>query len=59
MATTNIPVISEAEMRDDPPEYLLIGPWFFRDLFIKREAKYLQNGGRLIFPLPQFEVISA
>lgn len=57
MATTNIPVISEAEMRADPPEYLLIGPWFFRDLFIEREKKYLANGGQLIFPLPSFEVI--
>lgn len=59
MATTNIPVISEAEMRADPPEYLLIGPWFFRDLFIEREKKYLADGGRLIFPLPSFEVIGA
>ena len=57
MATTNIPVISEAEMRKNPPEYLLIGPWFFRDLFIEREKKYLADGGRLIFPLPSFEVI--
>ena len=57
MATTNIPVISEAEMRKNPPEYLLIGPWFFRDLFIKREKEYLAKGGRLIFPLPNFEVI--
>lgn len=59
MATTNIPVISEAEMRKNPPEYLLIGPWFFRDLFIEREKEYLRQGGRLIFPLPSFEVISA
>ena len=59
MATTNIPVISEQEMRADPPEYLLIGPWFFRDLFIEREKEYLAKGGRLIFPLPSFEVISA
>ena len=57
MATTGIPIISEAEMRADPPEYLLIGPWFFRDLFVEREKEYLRGGGQFIFPLPKFEVV--
>lgn len=59
MTATGIPIISEAEMRADPPEYLLIGPWFFRDLFVEREKEYLHNGGRFILPLPHFEVIGA
>lgn len=57
MATTGIPVISEQEMRASSPEYLLAGPWFFRDLFVEREKEYLRNGGRFIFPLPRFEVV--
>lgn len=59
MATTGIPIISEAEMRADPPDYLLIGPWFFRDLFVQREQGFLHGGGRFIVPLPSFEVIGA
>ena len=59
MNATGIPVISEEEMRADPPEYLLVSPWFFRDVFVEREAEYLRNGGRMIFPLPRFEVVSA
>ena len=58
MATTGIPVISEAEMRAGPPEYLLVGPWFFRDLFVEREKEYLAGGGRMLFPLPRFEVVT-
>lgn len=57
MAATGIPIISEEQMREEDPEYLLISPWFFRDVFLEREKEYLDNGGRMIFPLPQFGVV--
>jgi NDP-4-keto-2,6-dideoxyhexose 3-C-methyltransferase len=57
MAATGIPIISEAQMRADPPRYLLVSPWFFRDVFLRRERKFLDNGGGMVFPLPHFEVI--
>jgi len=57
MAATGIPIISEEQMREDDPDYLLISPWFFRDVFVQREKAYLDNGGRMIFPLPRFEVV--
>ena len=58
MAAAGIPVISEEEMRADPPEYLLVSPWFFSEVFLKREAAYLAAGGRMVFPLPRFEVVT-
>jgi len=58
MAAAGIPVISEDEMRADPPEYLLISPWFFRPVFVERERAYLAAGGRMIFPLPRFGIVS-
>ena len=58
MAATGIPIISEEEMRADPPEYLLISPWFFRSVFLEREAAYLAGGGAMVFPLPRFEVVT-
>jgi NDP-4-keto-2,6-dideoxyhexose 3-C-methyltransferase len=57
MGATGIPVISEEQMRANPPEYLLIGPYFFRDVFAEREKEYLKSGGKMIFPLPRFEVM--
>jgi NDP-4-keto-2,6-dideoxyhexose 3-C-methyltransferase len=54
---TGIPIISEAEMRSRNPDFLLVLPWHFRDEFVKRESEYLKNGGQIIFPLPQFEII--
>lgn len=57
MAATGIPIISETQMRLDDPEYLLISPWFFKDIFVTREEAYLDAGGRMIFPLPHFDIV--
>lgn len=55
---TMIPIISEVEARSKNPDYLLVLPWHFRDNIIKREQKYLSEGGKLVMPLPRVEVIS-
>jgi SAM-dependent methyltransferase len=57
MSATGIPIISEEAMRHDRPEALLISPWFFRSVFLRREIEYLSAGGRMIFPLPHFEIV--
>jgi predicted GNAT family acetyltransferase len=57
IASCGIPIISEEQMRKEKPDYLLIGPWFFKNEFIKREAKYIKSGGKLIFPLPKLEIV--
>lgn len=53
---TNIPIISEAEMRAQNPDYLLVLPWHFKKEFLEREKEYLENGGTIIFPVPTLEV---
>lgn len=52
-----IQIISEKEMRDSPPQSLLVGPWWHRESFIEREAQFLKSGGKMIFPLPEVEVV--
>lgn len=59
IASIGVPIISEARARADHPEYMLVAPWFFRDVFIERERDYLNSGGRLIFPLPDLEIVGA
>jgi cyclopropane fatty-acyl-phospholipid synthase-like methyltransferase len=56
---TNIPIISEAEAHAQNPDYLLVMPWHFRANLIEREAAYLQGGGKMIFPLPEIEIVGA
>jgi ubiquinone/menaquinone biosynthesis C-methylase UbiE len=54
---TNIPIISEEEMRKLKPDYLLVLPWHFISEFVLREQNFLQKGGKFIVPCPNFEII--
>jgi len=53
---TNIPIISEQDMRKNQPDYLLVLPWHFISEFLTREKDYLSSGGKLIVPCPEFKV---
>ena len=55
---TWIPIIPETEARARRPDYFLVMPWHFRRGIVRREAAYLASGGRLIFPLPEIDVVS-
>ena len=57
MTSTGIEIISEEKMRAAPPEYLLVLPWHFRNEIVDREKDYLQAGGQLVFPFPNFEIV--
>jgi hypothetical protein len=54
---TNIPILSEEEVRAMNPDYMIVLPWHFISEFIAREQKYLTNGGKFIVPCPKFEII--
>ena len=54
---TNIPIISEAEMRAANPDYLIVLPWHFIKEFVERESDFLNGGGKFIVPCPEFEII--
>jgi hypothetical protein len=56
---THIPIMSEADMLATDPDYLLVLPWHFRDGIVKSMESYLAKGGRLIFPLPDIEVVGS
>ncbi len=54
---SNIKIISEKEAKLKKPDYMLVLPWHFKDHIIKREQKFLKNSGKLIFPLPDIEIV--
>ena len=54
---SRIKIISEKLSRLLGPEYYLVLPWHFKDHIIKREKRLLRKGIKLIFPLPQIEII--
>jgi len=54
---TKIPIVSEARLIEDSPDYLLVLPWHFREHVIEKCRAYLEQGGHLIFPLPHVDVV--
>lgn len=54
---TNIEIISEEEARNLKPDFFLVLPWHFINEFKQREKEFLKNGGKLIVPLPEFQLI--
>ena len=56
---THIPIVSEEQARAMEPDYFLVLPWHFRTGIVEREAEFLAKGGKLIFPLPQIDVVGA
>jgi 2-polyprenyl-3-methyl-5-hydroxy-6-metoxy-1,4-benzoquinol methylase len=53
---SNINIISESYSRNLKPDYYLVLPWHFRSEFLAREKNFLDQGGKLIFPLPEIRV---
>jgi NDP-4-keto-2,6-dideoxyhexose 3-C-methyltransferase len=56
---TDIPIVSEDESRRLKPAYYLVLPWHFRREFLERERGTILGGTKLIFPLPEVEVVSS
>ena len=38
------------------PDYYLVLPWHFNKEFLKREKFFMNNGGKMIFPLPKIKI---
>jgi hypothetical protein len=55
---TQIPIMSEGSVSALGPDYMLVLPWHFRDFIVEKEAEFLNNGGKLIFPLPEIEIVA-
>ena len=56
-ARHRIPIVSEAEAAAMRPDYFLVLPWHFKDGILQREQAFLAAGGKMIFPLPEIEIV--
>ncbi|MBF0614175.1 MAG: class I SAM-dependent methyltransferase [Magnetococcales bacterium] len=55
---THIPIVSEQEARAMQPDGFLVLPWHFRAFILQKEEGFLRQGGRMILPLPDIEVVT-
>jgi len=54
---SKIKIISEKKSNSMKPDYYLVLPWHFKEFIVKKEEKFLNSGGKLIFPLPEINII--
>ena len=54
---SKIKIISEKKARSMNPDYLLVLPWHFKNFIIQKERKYLNKSSKLIFPLPDIDIV--
>ncbi len=55
---THIPIYSPERLAETKPDYILVLPWNLRDE-ISRQLSYVGSwGGKLVFPIPELEVVS-
>ena len=51
---TLIPIVSEVDILNRKPDYLVVLPWHFRDFFLSNPA---MKGTTLVFPLPELTIV--
>ena len=56
-SAVGVPIVSERFFREHKPDYALVGPWFFGNEIIDREKDYIDDGGKLIIPLPEVQIV--
>ena len=54
--SSNIQIISEEKSKKLRPDYYFVLPWHFKKEFLEREKKFLNSGGKMIFPLPKLKI---
>jgi hypothetical protein len=54
---THIPIYAPDRLAETKPDYVLVLPWNLRDE-ISQQLSYIRSwGGRLVFPIPELEVV--
>jgi len=53
----HIPVLSDAELIKNKPDYALLLSWNFADEIIKNLSRYSKKGGKFIIPIPQPTIV--
>lgn len=54
---SRIPIISEEEFKEKNPDFAFVLPWHFKASMNNRYKEFMAGGGKLVYPLPIFEVL--
>ena len=57
LPASHIPVVSEAHLKTNRPDYVIIFPWNLKTEITEQLSYIREWGGRFVIPIPQLEVI--
>ena len=52
-----IPIVPSDHLRENPPDYVIVLAWNFADSIVGKLDWFLQQGGRIIVPLPTLRIV--
>jgi SAM-dependent methyltransferase len=53
----HILVVEESQAMQNPPDYMLLLAWNFKDELIEKNHAFLENGGHFIVPIPKPHIV--
>lgn len=53
----HIPIVSPSEFHDDNVDCALLFAWSYKEMILKKEKKFIKNGGKFIIPFPSIDII--
>ena len=54
---SKIKIVGENFIKKLKPDYMVVMPWHFKNFIMNKEKSFLNHGGKLIFPLPDVEIV--
>ena len=54
---SKIKIAGESFVKKLKPDYMVVMPWHFKSFILNKEKSFLNSGGKLIFPLPDIEIV--
>jgi hypothetical protein len=57
LPASHIPVVNEAELKSDQPDYVIVLPWNLKTEIMQQLSYVRDWKGRFVIPVPKLEVI--
>jgi len=54
---STIPIVPQAKMTEDPPDYSILFAWVYGKEILFKNQEFLENGGQFIVPHPEIQIV--